>query len=170
MEDLFKPEQKKGINKVFIAALLIGLVVIGAGIWVLSFKPSMDDQSAQILQGTLREGSPGFEELSKNILISRDEKNTIESPTGLGTISMFIRGNILNRTGKTIDVLQVNVSVINQKNEKIREKDVIVVPAQQQQPIASGETVPITLTLDGFAPKDDRANINFKVKAIKVEP
>jgi len=168
MEDLFKPEEKKrGINAVFVGGIVVGLLLIGAVIYLLSFKPSMEDQTTKILEGSYREGSPEFTAITKDILISTDD-NTVESPNGLGTISMYIRGNIYNKGTQTINTLEVSVGVITQKNEMLREKKVVVVPVQQ--PVLSpGQTIPINLTLDGFNRKDDRANIRWKVTAIKAQ-
>jgi hypothetical protein len=64
------------------------------------------------------------------------------------------------------------VAVVDQFNQVIKEKRVLVVPTQQEQ-LSPGESIPITLTLDGFDSNDDRANIRWKVTAIrtpKTEP
>jgi len=168
MEDLFKPQEKKrGINAVFVGGIFVGLALIGVAIYLLSFKPSMEDQTAKILEGSFREGSPEFAAITKDIIISTDE-NTVESPTGLGKISMWIKGNIHNKGTRTITTLEVSVGVITQTNEVLREKKVVVVPVQQPV-LGPGETIPINLTLDGFDRKDDRANIRWKVTAIKAQ-
>src|SRR5438445_6145661 len=117
MEDLFKPEEKKrGINAVFVGGIVVGLLLIGAVIYLLSFKPSMEDQTTKILEGSYREGSPEFTAITKDILISTDD-NTVESPNGLGTISMYIRRNIYNKGTQTINTLEVSVGVITQKHK-----------------------------------------------------
>ena len=167
MEDLFKPEEKKGINKVFIAALLIGAVVIGASIWALSFKPSIEEQTAKILEGSFREGSPEFDELTKDIIISTDS-NTIQSPMVTGTISMFINGKIRNKGTRTMNALEINVAVVTQFNKVLKERRILVVPTQVPR-LEPDQTIPVTLSLDGFAKDDDRANIRWKVTAIRVE-
>ena len=167
MDDLFKPEEKKGVNKVFIAAALIGAVVIGAAIWVMSFKPSMEEQTAKILEGSLREGSPEFADLTKDIVISTDP-NTVESPMATGTISMFINGKIRNKGTRTMNALEINVAVVTQFNKVLKEKRILVVPTQVPR-LEPDQTIPVTLSLDGFAKDDDRANIRWKVTAIRVE-
>lgn len=168
MEDLFKTEEKKkGINKVFIVALVIGLVIIGVSIWLLSFTPSLDVQTAKILEGSYREGSPEFADLNKDIIISTDDK-TVQSPMATGKISMFINGTIRNKGTRTINTLEVNVAVVTQFNDILRERRILVVPVQQAV-LAPGETIPITLTLDGFNREDDRANIRWKVTAIRAQ-
>ncbi len=125
----------------------------------------MEEQTAEILSGAYREGSPEFAALNRDIIISTDD-DTVQSPMGLGTISMFIKGNVRNRGTRTISVLEVNVSVITQMNDVLRERRILVVPIQQST-LGPGETVPITLTFDGFSRDDDRANIRWKVTAIK---
>lgn len=168
MEELFRPEEKKrGVNKVFIAAALIGAAVIGVAIWMLSFRPSIDVQTAKILEGSYREGSPEYAELNKDIIISTDDK-TVQSPMATGKISMFISGNIRNKGTRTISVLEVNVAVVTQFNDILRERRILVVPVQRPV-LAPGDTIPITLSLDGFDKADDRANIRWKVTAIKAE-
>lgn len=165
MDDLFKPEEKKrGINKAFVGGLVIAVAAIAAVIGVLSLKPSMEEQTAKILAGSLHEG-PEFEALNKDIIISTDD-GTVQSPTGLGTISMYINGKIRNKGTKTITALEVNVAVVTQFNVVLRERKILVVPVQQPV-LGPGEIIPITLTLDGFSKEDDRANIRWKVTAIK---
>ena len=167
MEDLFKPAEKRSVNKVFIAAALVGVAVIGAAIFVLSLRPSAQEQVTQILEGSLREGSPEFAELTKDIVISTD-KNTIESPMAAGTISMFIRGKIRNKGTRTLNALEVNCAVVTQFNQVLREKRILVVPTQVPR-LEPEDIIPVTLTLDGFAKDDDRANIRWKVTAIGVK-
>jgi hypothetical protein len=167
MEDLFKPEEKKAINKVFIVALLVGVAVIGAAIWVLSLKPSSEEQTAKILEGSFREGSPEFAELTKDIIISTD-KNTIESPMAAGTISMFINGKIRNKGTRTLNALEIKCGVVTQFNKALKEKRVLVIPTQVPR-LEPDQTIPVTLSLDGFSKDDDRANIRWKVTAIRVE-
>jgi hypothetical protein len=79
---------------------------------------------------------------------------------------MYISGKIRNKGTRTIDALEVNVAVITQFNKVLKEKRILVVPVQQPV-LAPGETIPITLTLDGFDKNDDRANIRWKVTAIR---
>ena len=170
MAEMFenRPPQKRSIGGLLIGAIIAVLLIGGVAVWWLTRTPAIEDQTAKILAGAYRPGSPEFEDLQKKIMIAKDENRTVESPTGLGTISMFIYGTIYNRTGKTITALEVNVNVTDQQKNVVKEKNVLVVPMQQPS-IAAGESVPITTTLDGFDRKADRANYNFKVTAIKVE-
>lgn len=158
-------EKPKRNYAAYAAGSLIGILFVGAIIFVASRRPSMQDQAAAILEGSFREGSPEFDAITKDIIISTSE-NTVESPNAFGSISMFIVGRVKNKGDKLIDGLEVNVSVIDQFGQVIKEKRVLVVPTQQAQ-LGPGETIPITLSIEGFKKSDDRANIRWKVTAIR---
>ena len=164
---LEQTEEKKGVNKIMLIGGLVGVVLIAAAFFAMSFRPSMEDQMASILEGSFREGSPEFERITKDIIISTDPR-TVQSPNAFGKISMFITGNIRNKGTNIINGLEVNVAVVDQFNVVLREKRVLVVPTQRER-LGPEETIPITLSLDGFDKNDDRANIRWKVTAIRIE-
>lgn len=159
-------DEKRGVNKIFVAALLAAAAIIAIVIVILSFRPPFEDRMAAILASAIHEGQPGFDELSRDIIIAND--NTIESPMATGKISMFLHGKIRNKGTRNITVLEVNAAVVTQFNEVLRERRMLVVP-QQQASLGPGETIPITMTFDGFDRYDDRANIRWRVTAIKAE-
>jgi len=158
-----KPPRKKGL----VIGALIGIAAFAIGFYLLSFRPSMDDQMAQILQGSFHEGSPEFEQITKDIIISTNDK-TVQSPNAFGTISMYIGGDIRNKGTRTINGLEVNCAVVTQFNEVLKEKRVLVVPTKQPV-LAPGQTIPVTIELAGFDKNDDRANIRWKVTAIRTQ-
>ena len=167
MEEMFKVEPKRGNSKIFLAGGLIGVLLLGAVIWYLSLTPPMEVQIENILAGSYREGSPEYDELNKDIVISTDPK-TVQSPTGLGTISMFIHGNIYNKGTRTIKALEVRAAVVTQFQDVLKERKILVVPVQKPE-LKPGETIPITLSIDGFKKDDNRADIRWKVTAIRAE-
>lgn len=159
---------KKGINKIFIVAFIVAAIAIGGAVWLISLKPSMQEQVDQSMDGAFRAGSPEFDALTKKIVIQTDEDRTIQSPIGLGTIVMSIGGQIKNISGKTVTGLEINVAVIDTFGKTIKDKTLIVVPNQYTK-LKTNEVADITVRIDGFDPKDDRANIRWKVTAIKAE-
>lgn len=165
MESLLPKEQPRAINKTFVVAFLIALVVIAGLVFLLSRKPPADQQMAQLIASAYHEGSPEFADLAKDIIIATDDR-TVQSPTGLGTISMYIYGKIRNKGKKTIGILEINVAVVTQFNEVLKEKNILVVPVQQPT-LGPDQSIPVTLALEGFSRDDDRANIRWKVTAIK---
>ena len=146
-------------------AIVVSLVLIGGAVFLLSRKPPANEQMAQLVASAFHEGTPEFAELSKQIIIATDDR-TVESPTGLGTISMYIYGRVRNKGTKRIDILEINVAVVTQFGQVLKEKNILVVPVQRPA-LEPDQTIPVTLALEGFAKDDDRANIRWKVTAIR---
>ncbi len=165
---LQKKEEKKGINKIFIVGLLIGTALIAGAVWLLTLQPSAEEQRAKMLEGFFLEGTPEFAQITKDIVISTDSDRTTESPTGLGTIQMTVRGKIRNKGDKTLNGLEVNVGVVDRSNKVLKEKKVMFVP-NQQPTIEPQEMISVTVALDGFSKDDKRANVRWKVTAIKTQ-
>ena len=167
MDNLFeKKEEKKGFNMGFLIGGIIGVFVIAIIVLIAMQRPSMVEQDAAVLANALRPESPEFQEITKDIIISTGD-NTVQYANAFGGISMAIVGNIRNKGNRAINGLEVNVAVVDQFNQQIKDKSVLVVP-KQQEILAPGDSIPITLTLDGFKRDDDRANIRWKVTAIRV--
>lgn len=169
MDNLFETkEEKRGINKTaFVVGGLIGVVLIALGILIAIQRPSMVDQEAAVLADALRPGSPEFDAITKDIIIATNSDQTVQYSNAFGTISMNIVGTIRNKGPKAINGLEVNVSVVDQFNGVVKEKNVLVIPKQRDR-LASGDSIPITLALEGFKKEDDRANIRWRVTAIRI--
>jgi len=165
MESLLPKEERRSFNKAFLVGIVVAIALIGAIILLLSRTPPANEQMAQLIASAYHEGTPEFTNLSKDIIISTDDR-TVESPTGLGTISMYIYGKIRNKGTNTIDILEINVAVIDQFNQVLKEKRILVVPVQQLT-LDPNQTIPVTLAMEGFSKNDDRANIRWKVTSIR---
>ena len=161
-----KKREPKGLNYGLAIGIVVGVLLIGLAAFFIYRQPPAEDQRVKMLEGSYTEGSPEFAAITKDIIIATDD-TTVESPNALGTISMFIVGSIRNKGPKLITALEVNVSVVDLQNNVLKEKSVVVVPVQYPQ-IEPNETIkPVTLSLEGFDPKAERANIRWKVTAVK---
>ena len=148
--------------------MAVAAVLVAGGIWLLTFQPTREEQKQQALEGAYLEDSPEFQNYTNNIIINTDTDRTSQARTGLGTILMSIHGDIRNKGNKSINGLEVNVSVVDTLNKVIKEKRVMLVPAQQAV-LQPNETMHVSVPLDGFKKEDDRANVRWKVTAIRFE-
>lgn len=161
-------QSKKGVNKILVAAVIAAVFLVAVVIGLWSLRPSIAIIEETALEGAYREGSPEFAELTKRILIKPDLNRTTESPTALGTIMMTIPAMVQNRTDKTLTTLEINVGVINQQGKVIKEKTYLAVPKQQPF-LEPNQSFITTAVVEGFKPEEDRANVTWKVTAIKTE-
>ena len=168
MDTLLQTNEKKGVNKVLLVALLAAAVLVAGAVYMLSLSPSTDEKRQQLLDESYAEGSPEFERLTKDIVIQTDMNNIMQSPTGMGTIMMTIHAKIRNKGDKTINALEVKVGVVDLAGKVVREKKLLIVPNQEEK-LLPGQTIPVVATVEGFKRDDDRANVRWKVTAIGIE-
>lgn len=166
---LQQPEKKKSNNTIFLAAIGIGFLIILAFLAVVSLKSSTKQIQTQALEGAFREGTPEFEKYTKKIIAETNEDKTTWSPTGMGTIMMSIHGRIRNITGKPLTGLEIKVGVIDSFGKTVKEKTTVVIPKEEITSLENGQILPVQVTIEGFAKDDDRANLRWKVTAIKVQ-
>ena len=81
---------------------------------------------------------------------------------------MNIAGKIRNNSDKTLTGLEINVAVLDSFNKVVKDNTLTVVPTQRKTLEPQGE-MDVTVRIDGFKPDDDRARIQWKVTAIKVQ-
>lgn len=163
-----KKEPKSRFSGVLIGAVLVAAAIVAGGLWLLTFQPNREQQQQQELAGAFLEGSPEFEEYTKQLIITTNFDRTSESPLALGGIQMAIHGTIRNKGAKIINGLEVTVSVVDIQNKAIREKKTMVVPNQSPL-LQPNEIIPVFVSMGGFKKEDDRANIRWKVSAIRFQ-
>jgi hypothetical protein len=167
LEDLNKKPQKGSKTAFWIAAVIAGLAVAGI-VAILLTRPTSEEYQKQTIEGALREGDPEFDAQTKKIVLENDTERTTQSPTAMGTIQMSIWGKIRNLTGKRLTGLELKVTVVDLAGKPVKEKTVIVIPKQQPS-LETFQTMPVNVVMDGFAKEDNRADIRWKVTAIKAE-
>jgi hypothetical protein len=165
-EDLNKKPEKGSKMAFWAAAIVAALVGFGVVAFLLN-RPTTQEYQQQSMEGAFREGSPEFEALTKKIAIENDERSS-ESPTAMGTIQMSVWGKVRNLSDKTITGLELKVTVVDLSEKPIREKTVIVIPKQQPS-LESFKVMPVNVVMDGFKKEENRANIHWKVTAIKTQ-
>lgn len=170
MDTLLQKEnkEKRGVNKVLLAALAAAALLVAGAIYLLSLTPSFEEQKQNVLKDFYLEGAPEFQQYTNNIIINTDTERTIQSRTGLGTISMNIHADIRNKGNKIINGLEVNVAVVDISNRVVREKRTLVVPDQHGK-LLPGEVIHVAVPMDGFKKDEERANVRWKVTAIRFD-
>jgi len=159
-------KKKKGPNKVLIATTLVAVLVIVVAIGGISLIPSNEVEKEDKLEGAFLEGSKEFEKYTKEIIVYTDPNRLMQAMTGMGSITMYIGGTIRNKGDRDVDGLRVKIEVIDQKNKAIKQKSYVIIP-KLQSILSSGENVDVSVNIGGFSVDDDRANVRWKVTAIR---
>lgn len=154
-------------KKILIAAVAIGVIAVAIAIALFSLKPSQVIVEQESLQGALREDSPEFQTFTKRISVQTDENQSFKSQTALGGLTFSVGGTVRNFTGRNITGLEVNVKVIDEFNNVLKEKNSIIIP-RQRAVLDNNQVMSARVVIEGFDPKADIANVRWKVTAIKL--
>src|SRR5687768_7366028 len=153
-------------NRTLIIAVAIGAAVViaiifGFILWAISSGPN----AGATLQGAFRAGNPEFEKHKPNIVL--DEPEGFEAKRALGDLTMTLRTTVRNLTGKTITGLEIQGSVIDYEGKPIKERKLIVIPADGRPELLPNKTMLVQMMLDGMSETDPRANIKMEVTGFK---
>ena len=148
---------------IIVVAVIAAVVIAGLfyGLMRLSGRTSTAEQT---LQGGVREGSPQFAELGKNIVL--DDPEGTEAKRALGDIVMSLQTTVRNLTGKTLTGLEIRAAVLDYEGKPIKQRAVVVVPTRQPE-LAPNKTLQVNVLLDGFSETDARAKLKMEVTAFK---
>lgn len=160
--------QKRG-NKGLIAATLVAFLVVAGIIVGIYFIPSSGEMKADALEGAYLEGSEEFDDYTKEIIITTDPDRLLQSMTGMGKIIMSIGGRIRNKGDKNLSALQVQVDVVDTKSAVIKGQKFTIIPSFNKSKLGSNESIDVSVNIGGFTRDDDRANVRWKVTALKFE-
>jgi hypothetical protein len=168
MDSLMQENKKdSGASALFLGIMIVGLLAAGGLIAYFALSPTLPPQEARLANG-LREGEE-FEFLKQRIVLAENRDFTTQSQNLASGIQMNLVGVARNFTGKTITGLEVVGSVVNEKGEVLKQKTAIIIPGPQAEKLEHNKSTPFTIRIDGFDAKDDRANFNFKLNAVRVE-
>jgi subtilase family serine protease len=148
-----------------IVVAVIAAVAIAGLFYGLMYLTSQGNTPPEVaMQGAIREGSPQFAELAKNIVL--DEPEGTEAKRALGDIVMSLQTTVRNLTGKTLTGLEIRAAVLDYEGKPVKQRAVVVVPNRQQE-LAPNKTMQVNVSLDGFSETDARARLMMEVTAFK---
>lgn len=153
---------------ILVAAAVTALMVVAtAGVFRLSLaRPARGADPEPRLEGAVRPGAPGFEQLSEKIVVERAE--AAEAPRAPDDFVVELSGTLRNNTGRTVSGLEVRGAVLDAQGAAVRERTVVVVPARQAA-VEPGEAIKVRIPLEGFGPEAERAAVLMEVTGVRVE-
>src|ERR1041385_4370112 len=124
-----------------IVVAVIAAIVIAGGFYGLMRLSGGGGPTG--LQGAIRQGSPQWEENSKNIVL--DEPEATEAKRALGDITMTLSTVVRNLTGKTLTGLEIRGAVVDYDGKPVKQRAVVVVPGRVSE-LAPNKTLPVNIT------------------------
>lgn len=123
-------EPDKSRRTVFIAAAVIGLLLVGALAWWASRPTAQPGEDR--LEGAVRPGSPEFPGPDKLMVEFVPDEHAQIGPTALGPWAVSMRPVVRNYTGRTVSGLEFRAAGLDRARQVIRER--VYVTRQEIEP------------------------------------
>lgn len=128
-------------------AITTFIVLATAGIIHLAAtRPSRARALEPSLEGAIRRDSPGFEQLSGQLVVER--LVAAEAPRPPDDPAVEINATVRNATGRTVTGLELRGVVLDAMNSPVRERTAVVVPTRQSA-LEPGEAITVSILLEG---------------------
>lgn len=169
MNSLTQSSESANSSRLVWILMVIGALIVGALVAWLALTPAPTTANEPKLENAVRQGDKDFEYYKQRIALEPNTDFSQDMQSISGGLSMKLVCVVRNFTGKTITGLQVIGSVVDKNGNVVKEKNAIVIPTNVVQSLDNNKSTPITIFIDGFDKKDDRANIKFRLSAVRVE-
>jgi hypothetical protein len=169
MDSLTQKNESIGSSRLIWIVMILGaLAIAGTVAWLTLSRPPIAANEPK-LENAIREGDKDFDYYKQRIALEPNTDFSQDMQSISGGLSMKLVCVLRNFTGKTITGLQVVGSVVDKNGNVVKEKNAIVIPTNLIQTLDNNKSTPITIFIDGFEKSDDRANIKFRLSAVRVE-
>jgi hypothetical protein len=161
-----EPEIRWPLILVAAAITSVILLATAAVISLAATRPDRGRVLEQRLEGAIRRGSPGFDELSRLLVVER--LIAAEAPRPLHDQAVEITGTVRNATGRTVTGLELRGVLLDAPGTPLRERTVVVVPARQAA-LEPGEAINVSILLEGVSPEAERAAHAMEVTGVRFD-
>lgn len=152
-------------RKLIIVVAIVAAVVVAAFFSFLMWASSTGGSVDPVLEGAIRAGSSEWEQYHSKIILDAPEAD--ESKRALGDIVMNLQTTVRNFTGRTLNGLEIQGTVVDHQGKAVKERTLIMVPTSRQLELGPNQTMVAVVHLDGMKDTDDRANIKMEVTGFK---
>jgi hypothetical protein len=143
------------------------LVLLMAGVLRLAqMQPSLRPAAQTVVEGLIRPGTPGFEEVREKAVI--EQLKATEGVRPLGDVTVEVIAAIRNTTDRRLSALEVRGAVLDAEKRVLVERMVVVVPTKQTV-LEPGEAVNVRLLLEGISPEAGREEVVMEVTGVRFD-
>lgn len=150
---------------VLVAALITAALalLVMAMHYVASTESPINPSAPQRVEWTLHSGQPDFDQVKQQIVVEQVLGNEKLHP--FNDLVVELTAVVRNRTGRTINGLEMRGAILDTANSILRERTVAVIPVQQIA-LENGEAINVRILLEGVHRDSDRARTVLEVTGI----
>lgn len=154
-------------RKIFIVAAIVSALLIAALVfWATRSNKSGASQQPQ-LAGAIRADSPEFAQIRERLIVDfNPDDHALESTRAIGDVVINMTPKVRNFTGRTINGLELQATVVDLGGNPIQQRTIIAIPNRQPE-LEPNKVMEVPIRMEGFKKDDVRANIRIELTGVK---
>jgi hypothetical protein len=152
--------------------VLAGLITVAIALlaaclqYVVMTQPYVNPYSVPRLEKALQPGQSEFEQFREQIVI--EQLVGTEKVHPFNNLAVEVRAIVRNKTGRIISGLEMRGAIQDTQNSIVRERAVVVIPAQQTV-LEPDEAINVRILLENISKDSDRAQVVLEVTGIRFD-
>jgi hypothetical protein len=154
-------------RKIFIGAAIVSALLIAALVfWATRSGTSGAGQQPR-LEGAIRADSPEFAKIRELLVVDfSPDDHALESTRAVGDIVINMTPTVRNFTGRTVNGLELQATVVDPVGNAIQQRTIIPIPNRQPE-LEHNKVLEVPIRMEGFKKDDVRANIRVELTGVK---
>jgi hypothetical protein len=154
-------------RKIFIITAIASALVIALLVYWAT-RPRTDGAGQQPqLAGAIRADAPEFAQIRERLIVDfNPDDHALVSTRAIGDEVINMTPKVRNFTGRTINGLELQATVVDLGGNPIQQRTVIAIPNRQPE-LEQNKVLEVPIRMEGFNKDDGRANIRIEVTGVK---
>lgn len=149
------------------AVVTLALALLAAGMTFLSMThPYSNPYEGPLFESAVGPGEAEFEQFREQIMV--EELRGIEKLHPFNNLALEVTAIVRNNTGRTVSALAMRGAVVDAHNSLVRERTIVVIPAQQTA-LEPDEAINVRVLLERISPDAERAHVLLEVTALRLD-
>ena len=154
-------------RKIFIVAAIVSALLIAALVFWATRSGSNGAGQQPRLAGAIRSDAPEFAQIRERLIVDfNPDDHALESTRAIGDIVINMTPKVRNFTGRTVNGLELQATVVDLAGNAVQQRTVIAIPNRQPE-LEPNKVMEVPIRMEGFKKDDVRANIRVELTGVK---
>jgi hypothetical protein len=153
-------------RKIFIIAAIVSALLIAALVFWATRSGTKGATQQPRLAGAVRADAPEFAQIRERLIVDfNPDDHALESTRAIGDVVINMTPKVRNFTGRTINGLELQATVVDLGGNPLQQRTVIAIPNRQPE-LEPNKVLEVPIRMEGFKKDDVRANIRVEVTGV----
>jgi len=154
-------------RKIFIITAIASALLVALLVFWATRSGSNGATRQPRLADAIRADAPEFAQIRERLIVDfNPDDHALVSTRAIGDEVINMTPKVRNFTGRTINGLELQATVVDLAGNPIQQRTVIAIPNRQPE-LEQNKVLEVPIRMEGFRKDDGRANIRVEVTGVK---